>query len=72
MDQNALANLWATRNGRTNQRMTYRDLARTMRYHYKKSKGQELQAVNRYSKAKFSLCFILLHTWTFIFLTVKA
>ena len=47
MDQNALTNLWATRNGRTNQRMTYRDLARTMRYHYKKSKGQELQAVNR-------------------------
>ena len=51
MDQNTLANLWATRNGRTNQRMTYRDLARTMRYHYKKSKGQELQAVNRYCKA---------------------
>ena len=49
MDRNALTNLWATRNGRTNQRMTYRDLARTMRYHYKKSKGQELQAVNRYS-----------------------
>ena len=47
MDQNTLANLWATRNGRTNQRMTYRDLARTMRYHYKKSKGQELKAVNR-------------------------
>jgi hypothetical protein len=63
MDQNALANLWATRNGRTNQRMTYRDLARTMRYHYKKSKGQELQAVNRYSKTKFSICFILSHMY---------
>ena len=65
MDQNTLANLWATRNGRTNQRMTYRDLARTMRYHYKKSKGQELQAVNRYCKAKFSLHFILMDTHIF-------
>ena len=47
MDQKTLANLWGTRNGRINARMNYKDLARTMRYHYKKSKGQELQAVNR-------------------------
>jgi len=58
MDQKTLANLWGTRNGRINARMNYKDLARTMRYHYKKSKGQELQAVNRHLVYKFSRHFI--------------
>jgi len=58
MDQKSLANLWGTRNGRINIRMNYKDLARTMRYHYKKSKGQELQAVNRHLVYKFSRHFL--------------
>merc|ERR1712008_482734 len=40
MDQKSLANLWGTRNGRINIRMNYKDLARTMRYHYKKVKAK--------------------------------
>jgi len=58
VDQKKLAYIWGSRNGRTNLRMNYKDLARTMRYHYKKSKGQELQAVNRHLVYRFSRHFL--------------
>jgi len=58
LDQIAIANLWGSRNGKKNLKMNYKDLARTMRYHYKKSKGQELQAVNRHLVYRFSRHFI--------------
>merc|ERR1712112_74701 len=48
LDQKAIADLWGSRNGKKNEKMNYKDLARTMRYHYKKSKGQELQAVSKH------------------------
>jgi len=58
MDQKAIAYLWGCRNGKENLKMNYKDLARTMRYHYKKSKGQELQAVNRHLVYRFSRHFL--------------
>jgi len=58
LDQKAIANLWGSRNGKKNLNMSYKDLARTMRYHYKKSKGQELQAVNRHLVYRFSRHFL--------------
>jgi len=59
MDQKGLANLWAHRNGRTNGKIiSYKDLARTMRYHYKQSKGKELQAVNKHLVYRFSRHFL--------------
>merc|ERR1712111_81717 len=45
LDQKKLAKMWGERKG--NKRMTYNNVARTMRYHYKKSRGQELEVVNR-------------------------
>merc|ERR1711953_550415 len=53
LDQKKLAKMWGERKG--NKRMTYNNVARTMRYHYKKSRGQELEVVNRklvYKKKK--------------------
>merc|ERR1711953_345485 len=41
LDQKKLAKMWGERKG--NKRMTYNNVARTMRYHYKKSRGQELE-----------------------------
>jgi len=58
MDQKAIAYLWGCRNGKRNLKMNYKDLARTMRYHYKKSKGKELQAVNRHLVYRFSRHFL--------------
>jgi len=58
MDQKAIAYLWGCRNGKQNRKMNYKDLARTMRYHYKNSKGKELQAVNRHLVYRFSRHFL--------------
>jgi len=58
LDQKAIADLWGSRNGKKNLKMNYKDLARTMRYHYKKSKGQELQAVNKHLVYRFSRHFL--------------
>merc|ERR1712062_697144 len=51
LDQKKLAKMWGERKG--NKRMTYNNVARTMRYHYKKSRGQELEVVNRKLVYKF-------------------
>merc|ERR1712062_127782 len=56
LDQKKLAKMWGERKG--NKRMTYNNVARTMRYHYKKSKGQELEVVNRKLVYKFSKKFL--------------
>merc|ERR1712223_1269523 len=56
LDQKKLAKMWGGRKG--NKRMTYNNVARTMRYHYKKSKGQELEVVNRKLVYKFSKKFL--------------
>lgn len=58
VDQHALAKLWGCRPGKSNKKMNYRDLARTMRYHYKRSKGRELEAVNRHLVYRFSHEFL--------------
>merc|ERR1711983_11895 len=55
-DQKKLAKMWGERKG--NKRMTYNNVARTMRYHYKKSRGQELEVVNRKLVYKFSKKFL--------------
>merc|ERR1711862_442227 len=56
LDQKKLAKMWGERKG--NKRMTYNNVARTMRYHYKKSRGQELEVVNRKLVYKFSKKFL--------------
>merc|ERR1711953_1582730 len=56
LDQKKLAKMWGEREG--NKRMTYNNVARTMRYHYKKSRGQELEVVNRKLVYKFSKKFL--------------
>merc|ERR1711874_503708 len=56
LDQKKLAKMWGERKG--NKRMTYNNVARTVRYHYKKSKGQELEVVNRKLVYKFSKKFL--------------
>merc|ERR1712004_82247 len=56
LDQKKLAKMWGERKG--NKRMTYNNVARTMRYHYKKSKGQELEVVNKKLVYKFSKKFL--------------
>merc|ERR1712062_331733 len=56
LDQKKLAKMWGERKGI--KRMTYNNVARTMRYHYKKSKGQELEVVNRKLVYKFSKKFL--------------
>merc|ERR1711860_197635 len=56
LDQKKLAKMWGERKG--NKRMTYNNVARTMRYHYKKSKGQELEVVNKKLVYKFSQKFL--------------
>merc|ERR1712214_46222 len=54
--QKKLAKMWGERKG--NKRMTYNNVARTMRYHYKKSRGQELEVVSRKLVYKFSKKFL--------------
>merc|ERR1712141_875175 len=56
LDQKKLAKMWGER--KSNKRMTYNNVARTMRYHYKKSRGQELEVVNRKLVYKFSKKFL--------------
>merc|ERR1712062_65638 len=56
LDQKKLAKMWGERKG--NKRTTYNNVARTMRYHYKKSRGQELEVVNRKLVYKFSKKFL--------------
>jgi len=54
-----LAKLWGERKGNT--AMTYNNVARTMRYHYKKSKGKELEIVNHQLMYRFSKEFLKKH-----------
>merc|ERR1712062_808096 len=56
LDQKKLAKMWGERKG--NKRITYNNVARTMRYHYKKSRGQELEVANRKLVYKFSKKFL--------------
>ena len=56
LDQKKLAKMWGDRKGNTN--MTYNNVARTMRYHYKNSKGKELEIVNRKLVYRFSKRFL--------------
>lgn len=55
IDQNQLAKMWGEHKNR--QGMTYNNLSRTMRYHYGKSRGQELKAVPKKLVYKFSKHF---------------
>jgi len=57
LDQKRLATMWGTRKGNPN--MTYNNVARTMRFHYKKSKGQELEEVPKKLVYKFSKKFMV-------------
>ena len=56
LDQSKLAKMWGERKGNSN--MTYNNVARTMRYHYKNSKGKELEIVNRKLVYRFSKQFV--------------
>jgi len=58
LDQARLAKMWGQRKAKNNQKMTYSNLARTLRYHYKTSKGQELVLVRRKMIYKFGKQFM--------------
>ena len=58
IDQKALAKLWGCRGQKENREMTYTSLARTMRYHYKRSKNRELQVVRKKMIYRFSKRFL--------------
>jgi len=55
-NQKLLAKMWGDRKG--NRNMTYNNVARTMRYHYKKSKKKELEIVNKKLVYRFSDNFL--------------
>merc|ERR1712122_104302 len=56
LDQKRLAQMWGKR--KNNPNMTYNNVARTMRFHYKKSKGQELEEVPKKLVYRFSKKFM--------------
>jgi len=56
LDQKRLAQMWGKR--KNNPNMTYNNVARTMRFHYHKSKGQELEEVPKKLVYRFSKKFM--------------